>query len=97
MHAINGYVYGNGPRITLRHGERVRWYTMAMGTEVDLHTPHWHGNTVTEMGHRTDVVSLLPASMAMVDMQPDARGVWLFHCHVNDHILAGMSTRYEVR
>jgi manganese oxidase len=97
MHAINGYVYGNGPRITLRHGERVRWYTMGMGTEVDLHTPHWHGNTVTEMGHRTDVVSLLPASMAMVDMTPDARGIWLFHCHVSDHILAGMSTRYEVR
>jgi manganese oxidase len=97
MHSINGYVYGNGPRIVLRRGERVRWYTMGMGTEVDLHTPHWHGNTVTEMGHRTDVVSLLPASMAMVDMEPDNPGVWLFHCHVNDHIRAGMSTRYEVR
>jgi FtsP/CotA-like multicopper oxidase with cupredoxin domain len=97
MHSINGYVYGNGPRIVLRSGERVRWYTMSMGTEVDLHTPHWHGNTVTEMGHRTDVVSLLPASMAMVDMVPDNPGIWLFHCHVSDHISAGMSTRYEVR
>jgi FtsP/CotA-like multicopper oxidase with cupredoxin domain len=97
MHSINGYVYGNGPRIVLRRGERVRWYTMSMGTEVDLHTPHWHGNTVTEMGHRTDVVSLLPASMAMVDMLPDNPGIWLFHCHVSDHIRAGMSTRYEVR
>ena len=96
-HVINGYLYGNGPTIVLRKGERVRWYTMGMGTEVDLHTPHWHGNTVTEMGRRTDVVSLLPASMAMVDMVPDDPGVWLFHCHVNDHILAGMSTRYEVR
>jgi FtsP/CotA-like multicopper oxidase with cupredoxin domain len=97
MHSINGYVYGDGPRIVLRRGERVRWYTMGMGTEVDLHTPHWHGNTVTEMGHRTDVVSLLPASMAMVDMVPDNPGIWLFHCHVSDHIRAGMSTRYEVR
>jgi manganese oxidase len=97
MHSVNGYVYGNGPRIVLRRGERVRWYTMGMGSEVDLHTPHWHGNVVTEMGHRTDVVSLLPASMAMVDMQPDNPGIWLFHCHVNDHIRAGMSTRYEVR
>jgi FtsP/CotA-like multicopper oxidase with cupredoxin domain len=97
MHSVNGYVYGNGPRIVLRRGERVRWYTMGMGSEVDLHTPHWHGNVVTEMGHRTDVVSLLPASMAMVDMQPDNSGIWLFHCHVNDHIRAGMSTRYEVR
>jgi hypothetical protein len=23
-------------------------------------------------------------------------GTWLFHCHVNDHILAGMLTRYQV-
>jgi len=98
MHSINGYVYGNGPQITLRRGEMVRWYTMSMGTEVDLHTPHWHGNTVTaDGGHRSDVVSLLPAAMAMADMRPDAPGTWLFHCHVNDHIIAGMSTRYTVR
>ena len=31
-----------------------------MGTEVDLHTPHWHGNTVTVMGMRTDMANLLP-------------------------------------
>ena len=30
--------------MTMRQGERVRWYVMGMGTEVDLHTPHWHGN-----------------------------------------------------
>jgi FtsP/CotA-like multicopper oxidase with cupredoxin domain len=30
------------------------------------------------------------------DMQPDARGTWLFHCHVTDHISAGMSARYRV-
>jgi hypothetical protein len=23
-------------------------------------------------------------------------GTWLFHCHVNDHISAGMITRYRV-
>jgi FtsP/CotA-like multicopper oxidase with cupredoxin domain len=23
-------------------------------------------------------------------------GIWLFHCHVNDHIRAGMLTRYKV-
>lgn len=98
MHAINGYVYGDGPMINLRKDENVRWYAMSMGTEVDLHTPHWHGNTLTtHMGQRTDVVSLLPAEMAMADMQPDARGYWLFHCHVSDHISAGMSTRYRVR
>jgi hephaestin len=29
-------------------------------------------------------------------MVPDNPGTWLFHCHVNDHILAGMLSRYRV-
>ncbi|MFN2537734.1 MAG: multicopper oxidase domain-containing protein [Mycobacteriales bacterium] len=96
MHSINGYVYGNGPVVQLKKGQRVRWYVMAMGTEVDLHTPHWHGNTVVANGMRTDVVSLLPAGMLSADMTPDATGTWLFHCHVGDHIAAGMQARYHV-
>jgi hephaestin len=98
MHSINGYVYGNEPleAFTMKKGEHVRWYLMGMGTEVDLHTPHWHGNTVTALGMRTDVVNLLPASMVVADMVPDDVGTWLFHCHVNDHISAGMITRYRV-
>jgi FtsP/CotA-like multicopper oxidase with cupredoxin domain len=96
MHSVNGYVYGNGPVLQLKKGRRVRWYVMAMGTEVDLHTPHWHGNTVLANGMRTDVVSLLPAGMLSADMTPDADGIWLFHCHVGDHIAAGMQARYEV-
>ena len=97
MHAINGFVYGNLPGLTMQEGERVRWYLMGMGTEVDLHTPHWHGNTATAAGMRTDVVNLLPASMMVADMQPDAAGKWLFHCHVADHITAGMQALYEVQ
>ncbi len=96
MHSINGYVYGNGPTMTMRTGQRVRWYVMGMGTEVDLHTPHWHGNTVVVNGMRMDVVNLLPASMVVADMRPDNPGTWLFHCHVNDHIIAGMQARYAV-
>jgi hephaestin len=103
MHNINGYVFGNQPLgdspgkgMTVQAGQRVRWYLMAMGTEVDLHTPHWHGNTVVANGMRTDVVGLLPAQMITADMTPDDPGIWLFHCHVNDHIRAGMITRYQV-
>jgi FtsP/CotA-like multicopper oxidase with cupredoxin domain len=96
MHSINGYVFGNEPMITMHTGQHVRWYVMSMGTEVDLHTPHWHGNTVTVGGMRMDTVSLLPASMVVADMVPDDPGIWLFHCHVNDHITAGMLTRYQV-
>jgi FtsP/CotA-like multicopper oxidase with cupredoxin domain len=96
MHSINGYVFGNMPMITTHKGEHVRWYVSSMGTEVDLHTPHWHGNTVVVGGMRMDVVSLLPAGMQVADMVPEATGIWLFHCHVADHITAGMMTRYQV-
>jgi hephaestin len=74
----------------------VRWYLMGMGTEVDLHTPHWHGQTATVIGMRTDVTSLLPGTMIVADMEPDEPGAWLFHCHVNDHISAGMSALFDV-
>lgn len=56
----------------------------------------WHGNTVVAMGTRMDVVNLPPASMLTADMVPDNPGVWLFHCHVNDHLAAGMTTRFRV-
>jgi hypothetical protein len=95
-HTINGYLFGNMPMITLHKGEHVRWYVMGMGTETDLHTPHWHGNDVLVGGMRMDVISLLPMSMVVADMVPDDVGTWLFHCHVNDHIKAGMLTRYRV-
>jgi FtsP/CotA-like multicopper oxidase with cupredoxin domain len=96
MHTINGYVYGNMPRPTMHKGERVRWYVMDLGTETDLHTPHWHGNTVLMMGMRTDMLELLPGTMRVADMVPDDVGTWLYHCHVNDHITAGMQALYTV-
>ena len=96
MHSINGFVYGNIPGLSMRVGDRVRWYVLGMGTEVDLHTPHWHGNTVTAMGMRTDVVQILPGGMVTADMTVDNPGTWLMHCHVNDHILAGMIGLYTV-
>jgi len=24
-------------------------------------------------------------------------GIWLYHCHISDHMLAGMAARYEVK
>jgi hypothetical protein len=30
----------------MRVGDRVRWYNIAFGTEVDVHTAHWHGGVV---------------------------------------------------
>ncbi|MEP0547717.1 MAG: multicopper oxidase domain-containing protein [Rhodothermales bacterium] len=96
MHAMNGFVFGNLPLLQMTEGERVRWYLVGLGTEIDIHTPHWHGNTVLWNGHRTDVLPLMPAVMLTADMVPDSPGIWMYHCHVDDHLDAGMTGRYEV-
>jgi len=93
---INGYIYGNGPIMTMKKGERVRWYLVTMGEGFNLHTPHWHGNVVVDHGRRTDVVTLLPAEMRTVDMVPDDPGIWLYHCHIEEHMDMGMSALYKV-
>lgn len=94
--SINGYMFGNLPGLTMKQNTHVRWYVVGMGTETDLHTPHWHGNTLLTDGMRTDMAELLPMSMKVFDMYPDNPGTWLFHCHVNDHIMTGMLSLYTV-
>jgi FtsP/CotA-like multicopper oxidase with cupredoxin domain len=32
----------------------------------------------------------------VAEMVPDNPGIWLFHCHVGPHLLAGMQARYTV-
>ena len=95
-HSMNGFIYSNLQNLKMKKGEKVRWYQIALGTEVDIHTPHWHGNTLTETGRRVDVLNLLPGTHVTVDMEPDNPGIWMYHCHVNDHIQAGMMGNYIV-
>jgi len=96
--SVNGYLYGDGPVMTVQQGQRVRWYLLDMGDvgALNFHTPHWHGNTVLAHGIRRDTIFLLPLGTETADMVPDASGLWLFHCHLDDHMEAGMMARYEV-
>ena len=92
---LNGFLYGNASGLTMREGDRVRWYLMA-STNFEMHAPHWHGNTVQASHMTTDMASLLPMGMLVADMVPDNPGEWLFHCHVAPHLLMGMEATYEV-
>jgi len=94
--SINGYIYGDMPKMSMKLKQHVRWYLVTIGDGFNFHTPHWHGNVVTAGGETTDVVSISPAQMITADMVPDKVGTWLFHCHVSDHMAAGMTTQYEV-
>jgi len=96
FYAINGFVFGNLPGLIMKKGDRVRWYLLGMGNETDLHSPHWHGETVFEAGRNTDVIELLPGSMRTVDMVADNPGTWMLHCHVEDHMEGGMMAVYTI-
>jgi FtsP/CotA-like multicopper oxidase with cupredoxin domain len=95
--SINGYIYGNMPMMVMKKGDHVRWYVATLGDFNNAHTPHWHGNTVVIAGQRTDVIALTAAQMITADMVPENPGIWLYHCHISDHMLAGMSARYQVQ
>lgn len=100
MHSVNGFIFGNLLGLEAKQGEKVRWHVLGMGSEIDLHTPHWHGETVQvgapHIARNTDVLELLPASMVTADMKAFNPGEWLYHCHVADHIHAGMATTFTI-
>lgn len=94
--SINGFIYGNTPGLTMREGDRVRWYVFS-SNNFEIHAPHWHGQTAVAQHMRTDVLSLVAMEMVVADMVPDNPGVWLFHCHVAPHLDAGMQALFEVQ
>uniref|UniRef100_A0A6Q2Y5E2 ferroxidase n=1 Tax=Esox lucius TaxID=8010 RepID=A0A6Q2Y5E2_ESOLU len=96
MHAINGYMYGNLPGMELCHARPVAWHLFGMGSEVDVHSAYFQGNTLLDRGHRGDTLSLFPATFVTASMVPSAMGKWLLSCQVNDHLQAGMQALYEV-
>ncbi|XP_072525444.1 hephaestin-like protein 1a [Salminus brasiliensis] len=96
MHSINGFVYGNLPTLPVCIGSTVSWHLFGIGNELDIHSVHFHGHTLLDRGHRSDVLSLFPASFVTAEMVPKTPGKWMLSCLVNDHIKAGMQAFYQV-
>ncbi|XP_047610849.1 ceruloplasmin-like [Phacochoerus africanus] len=99
MHAINGRMFGTNQGLTFHIGDEVNWYLIGMRGEFDLHTVHFHGHSFefTDVGlYHSDVYDLPPGVYKTVKMYPRDVGTWLFHCHVNVHITAGMESTYTV-
>ncbi|XP_054184204.1 hephaestin isoform X8 [Homo sapiens] len=97
--AINGKLYANLRGLTMYQGERVAWYMLAMGQDVDLHTIHFHAESFLYRNgenYRADVVDLFPGTFEVVEMVASNPGTWLMHCHVTDHVHAGMETLFTV-
>ena len=96
LYSLNGFIGGNLPMLTMKRGERVRWYILANSNVDDVHTAHWHGQTAIFHNMRADTVHLEPMTTAVVDMMPDNPGTWLFHCLVTEHLEGGMGALFTV-
>ena len=94
---IDGRAFvGNTPVFKSRVGEVVQWDVMAMGSE--HHTFHVHGHRWRDPdGIPRDTVNVGPAESFRVRWREQDPGTWLYHCHVETHMAAGMIGTYRVR
>jgi manganese oxidase len=92
---IDGRAFlGNTPVMKARVGDLVQWDVLALGS--DHHTFHVHGHRWLENGTPRDTKTLGPAESFRIRWREDAPGTWLYHCHVEQHMMHGMIGIYRV-
>jgi FtsP/CotA-like multicopper oxidase with cupredoxin domain len=94
---INGRAFvGNTPVLHSRVGDSVQWDVLALGDE--HHTFHVHGHRWRDAdGTSIDTRTLGPAESFSFRIKEDRPGTWLYHCHVEQHMMRGMIGIYRVR
>ena len=93
---IDGRAFvGDTPVFRARAGQLVQWDVMAMGSE--HHTFHVHGHRwLGPGGAPRDTQNIGPAESFRIRWRERDPGTWLYHCHVEDHMAAGMIGTYNV-
>lgn len=93
---INGRAFlGNTPVFHARVGQMVQWDVLAIGD--DFHTFHIHGHRWRAAdGTFQDTRTLGPAESFAFRFKEDVPGPWLYHCHVERHMMNGMIGLYHV-
>ena len=94
--AIDGRAFvGNTPVFRSTVGDLVQWDVMAMGS--DFHTFHVHGHRwIGAGGVPRDTQTVGPAESFRFRWREQDPGTWLYHCHVEDHMMRGMIGLYRV-
>jgi FtsP/CotA-like multicopper oxidase with cupredoxin domain len=94
--AIDGRAFvGNTPIFRSKIGQLVQWDVMAMGS--DFHTFHVHGHRwIAPGGVPRDTQTIGPAESFRFRWREEDPGTWLYHCHVEQHMMAGMIGIYRV-
>jgi FtsP/CotA-like multicopper oxidase with cupredoxin domain len=96
LQTIDGHAFvGNTPVFHSTVGDLVQWDVMAMGD--DHHTFHVHGHRWLEHGTPVDTKTVGPAESFRIRWRERDPGTWLYHCHVEDHMMKGMIGLYRVR
>jgi manganese oxidase len=95
LRTVNGRAFvGNTPVFRAKVGEVVQWDVLAIG---DLHhTFHVHGHRWQIPQGTEDTRTIGPAESFAVRWREDVAGTWLYHCHVEDHMMTGMIGIYRV-
>jgi FtsP/CotA-like multicopper oxidase with cupredoxin domain len=93
---IDGRAFvGNTPIFRAKVGDLVQWDVLALGD--DFHTFHVHGHRWQDpSGAFRDVQTVGPADSFRIRWKEDAPGTWLYHCHVEGHMMNGMIGIYVV-
>jgi FtsP/CotA-like multicopper oxidase with cupredoxin domain len=92
---INGRAFvGNTPVLRAKLGDVVQWDVLTIGD--DFHTFHVHGHRWRIPGAFEDTRTVGPAESFRVRWREDVRGTWLYHCHVEGHMMNGMIGIYRV-
>ncbi|NXO67034.1 HPHL1 protein, partial [Phainopepla nitens] len=96
MHAVNGYLYGNLPGLTMCKNDKISWHLIGLGSHYDMHGVHFQGNTIDLRGTTRDGLALFPHLSGTALMQPDRVGTFKVVCRTFDHFVGGMKHLYEV-
>ena len=93
---IDGRAFvGNTPVFRAKVGQTVQWDVLNLGDE--FHTFHVHGHRWRRPdGTPEDVRTIGPAESFEVHWKEDRPGTWLYHCHVESHMMMGMIGIYRV-
>lgn len=101
---INGRAHESIPPITLAEGERVLIRLTNAGNLPHAVHSHGHsfkivatdGNAVPAAAQLTkDTVLIGPGERYDLELEADNPGIWMFHCHMENHAANGMMTLIE--
>ncbi|HVL94619.1 MAG TPA: multicopper oxidase domain-containing protein [Solirubrobacteraceae bacterium] len=96
LFTINGRAFvGNTPILRAKVGDLVQWNVMSLGS--DFHTFHVHGHRWMQGRTPRDTRTVGPAESFRIRWRERHPGTWLYHCHVEDHMMNGMIGIYRVK